>query len=994
MSEFAGTMRLRVMCVRLGALLACALAALAVTASSASAAGEAVADPADHVNPMIGTTGGGDVFPGASLPFGMIQWSPVTATGNLYSVSGASGTYSYTNTRIRGFSLTHLNGTGCAGLDSDVPILPYAGDITTSPSSDTNDSVYGAPYSHGNETATPGHYSVRFDNGVATDLAVTRRTGSGRFTFPDGTPQNVLLRVSNSGIGSGDPTNVAIDPGTRTVSGEVTGGGFCGANGVTANNRDYYHLFFVAQFDRDFASYGTWKDGALDPGSKTASGGEGYTRSDRTGKGSGAWVGFDPKSNRTVGMRVGISYVSEDNARANLAAENPPDRSFASVAGAAHRAWTRELSHIAVTPGPNTTDDQVTVFYTALYHALLQPTLASDVNGQYEGADDQHGNPGGTRTIDHAHQSAEYDTFSGWDQYRGQVQLLTLVDPQVGNDFAQSLLNLAGQRGEWDRWLDRSAKTSIMEGDASAPAISGIHAFLDGVHGLASAGFDLRAAEQSLLKAATVPTANDTADSADPAIGAGCAIGCPGQRPALPDYLKLHFVPAQNCHCWGAAGETLEDANADFSVAQLARAVGDTDTYDEFLDRSEYWQNVFNPEFTSGDFSGYAWNHNAPRQCMTGSVLSHVAEVSATGENPPDEVAANLDDCDVATKWLQFAQPSESSPLSVTYRLDSPQVVRRYALSAANDSPGRDPAAWQLQGSQDGSSWTTLDSRTGQSFASRFATNTYDVANDTAYAYYRLLFTANAGDPLTQLSEWEISDGSSTQPPPIPGGFASGFSPTSGRGFAEGSTTQYSWMVYHDVAKLVSLMGGQDKVVPRLDAFFSSFFDRTGPSSTRFDPTNEPDIQTPWMYDYLGVPSKTQATVRRLVNQLWTNTTGGVTGNDDLGTMSAWNVWASLGMWPYVPGRSELVLASPLFPHVVVDSGNGRRITIDAPGADSGTPYVSGLRVNGASSDRPWLPATFVRDGGSLQYDLGDAATGWGSDPADAPPSLSDNGSR
>jgi putative alpha-1,2-mannosidase len=343
----------------------------------------------------------------------------------------------------------------------------------------------------------------------------------------------------------------------------------------------------------------------------------------------------------------------------------------------------------------------------------------------------------------------------------------------------------------------------------------------------------VQAAEQSLVNAATVPTQNDSLDSGDATIGAGCAIGCPGQRPDLTDYLSMHYVPAQNCHCWGAAGETLEDSNADFSVAQLALAVGDTATYQKFLQRGEYWQNVFNPAFTSGTFTGYAWNRN----------------------------------------------------------------------------------------------------------------------ND--------------------------------------GTWATGFSPTSSRGFAEGSTTQYSWMVYDDVAKLTELMGGTAATISRLDAFFDAFFNSTGSSSLRFDPTNEPDIQTPWMYDYLGVPSKTQSAVRQVVNLRWTNTTGGITGNDDLGTMSAWNVWASLGMWPYAPGRADLVLGSPLFPHIVVHRGNGTTITIDAPGASGNTYYVQGLSVNGAGSSKPWLPASFVSDGGTLQYTLSDTPSNWGSDPADAPPSLS-----
>lgn len=198
-------------------------------------------------------------------------------------------------------------------------------------------------------------------------------------------------------------------------------------------------------------------------------------------------------------------------------------------------------------------------------------------------------------------------------------------------------------------------------------------------------------------------------------------------------------------------------------------------------------------------------------------------------------------------------------------------------------------------------------------------------------------------------------------------------------------------MTYDDVAGLIDLMGGKDKALARLDTFFhvGSTLTVSGGGEGRFDASNEPDIQTPWLYDYMGAPSKTQETVRAVVNQLWTNTPSGITGNDDLGTMSAWNVWASLGMYPQVPSRADLVLASPLFPHIVIHRGNGKTITIDAPGANADTKYVKSLTVNGRSSDKPWLSSSLVSHGGRLRYGLQTTPSSWGSDAADAPPSLS-----
>ena len=121
-------------------------------------------------------------------------------------------------------------------------------------------------------------------------------------------------------------------------------------------------------------------------------------------------------------------------------------------------------------------------------------------------------------------------------------------------------------------------------------------------------------------------------------------------------------MPAQNCHCWGAAGETIEDSQADYATAELARATGDSASYKAFLQRGENWQNVFNANQTSGTFKGYAWNKNGPIVCPPGDLGAHVAQVTATGENPPSEIATNLKDCNNGTKWLQFNQPSTTTP--------------------------------------------------------------------------------------------------------------------------------------------------------------------------------------------------------------------------------------------------------------------------------------------------------------------------------------------
>lgn len=793
-------------------LLAVALTVAGATpalAAPPSGPPELVQDPAVHVDPLIGTRNGGNVFPGAVTPFGMLSWSPENTRGDA-TRTAAPGGYQYDATRIRGFSLTHMSGTGCAGGSGDIPFFPYAGEVTSSPASDTKDAVYAADFAHTDEQAEPGHYKVGLASGVTADLTATARTGSGRFTFPEDKPASLLIRTANSEIGSTDST-VRIDPRTRTVSGSVTSGNFCGYLDPEGQ-RSYYTLYFTARFDRAFQSTGTWQDDRLSPGSTEASGGTGgFAQGGRpvAGKGAGGYVRFAP-GDEPVNVKVGISYVSQAGAAANLAAENPPLRSFDSVRQAAHRAWRDRLGAIDVGGGADT---DLTTFYTALYHSLLHPNVISDADRRYRGPDDK------VHTVGRGH-AAQYGTFSGWDVYRSQVQLLTLLDPDTGSDIAQSLLELARQNGGvWDRWLHGASGTHVMNGDPSPAALAGIRAF-------GGTGFDLHGALDSLVKAATVPTEGDLSPAGKPVLSVG-------QRPSLDKYLDHHYMPSVT-NAWGGAAETLEMSGADFALSQLATAAGEKKTAADFAERSQWWQNNFNIAADPG--GGYIANRKA-----------------------------------------------------------------------------------------DGS-WVT------------------------------------------------------------------GFTPATGNGFVEGTAAQYTWMVQHDPAGLFAAMGGRDKALERLDTFFHDAdggWAFTGSGGDKSELDNEPSINVPYLYDYAGAPYKAQETVRAAMTRLWSTKPEGIPGNDDLGEMSSWYVFAALGMYPQVPSRAELTLASPLFPRIEIDRPGRRDIEIRAAGAAADAPYVRSLRVDGRTAERPWLPASFVRDGGTLDYTLsGTPDKTWGSDENAAPPSF------
>ncbi|WP_177320339.1 GH92 family glycosyl hydrolase [Lentzea waywayandensis] len=522
-----------------------------LTAALATPASAAVRDDTRYVDPLIGSAGGGNTYPGAVRPFGMISWSPTSTRGDQTNTGAANG-YAYDATRVRGFSLTHVNGAGChPGAAGDVPIMPHVGDITSSPTADTKDQIFASDFSHADEKAEAGRYRVGLKSGATADLSVSTRAGIGEFTFP--VNGSLLFRASNSLNGSED-ADITIDPATSTVSGSVLTGAFCGrrANGGTNNQKTYYRLHFTASFDRPISAYGTWVNSELRPGTTSASGGEGYlTGSNRAGKGSGGYVSFADSS---VRMRVGISYTSLDAARRNLATEIPKRATVADVAAEAKKAWAKQLRAVEIDGG---TADERTIFYTALYHTFLQPNVISDVG-----------------------QATRYGNFSGWDQYRAHTQLLALLAPDVASGYAQSLLDISRKNGGvWDRWVHITGPTHVMTGDPSAPAIAGMYA-------MGARNFDVRAAYDSLLRQATVPHPDGLSDK-------GCPGQCEGQRPNLAEYMRLGYAPQDTCHCWGGAAETLEDSVADQALADLGRKLGRRS--EEMRKRAGWWRNTFNP---------------------------------------------------------------------------------------------------------------------------------------------------------------------------------------------------------------------------------------------------------------------------------------------------------------------------------------------------------------------------------------------------------------
>jgi len=554
-----------------------------------------VANPAAYVNPFIGTEGersitaAANTVPGAVMPFGMLNFGPensfsddmaehrrykMVAEQNL-RMPVSPGGYNYAASRVKGFSLTRLSGTGCLGASGDVPFLPFTDEITFSPDNDLLDAYYSAGYSHVNEQAKPGYYQVLLDNGVNVELAATDRSGISRFVFPKDKPARILVRTSYSQLGSGG-ASTKIDVEKGEITGSVTSGNFCGYLGEY-NRRDYYTLYFVAKLDVPIIETGAWTDTIVYHDVTTADGSMPYGEKGipKVGKGSGVWVKLDISENQAVNIKVGISYVSIENARLNLATEQNENDNIETVSKRGYKAWNNALLKVKV---QSEDKDLLTTFYTAFYHSQFHPNVFSDVNGEYAGFDGQ------IHEVE-KEQHNQYANFSGWDVYRSQLQLVGLVQPERGSDIAQSLLNQANQYGGvWDRWTHNSGPTGVMNGDPATVAIANFVAF-------GCDQFQVDKAYASLVKAATIPTEYDLSNI-------GAPIFTRGQKPSLDQWLKLHYI-SDSSNSWEGASETLEQASAYFALSQLSERLGKTENHDLFLTQSGYWKNLFNPEATA-----------------------------------------------------------------------------------------------------------------------------------------------------------------------------------------------------------------------------------------------------------------------------------------------------------------------------------------------------------------------------------------------------------
>ena len=516
--------------------LACWIGVLLLTLLSIHPAAASNPDQvrlSDYIRPMIGTHGEGNVFPGPSAPFGMVQFSPDTDKVLWETASG----YEYSDPSIIGFSCTHLSGTGIPDL-GDFLFVPQIGEPKLESGTKTApNSGYRQSYSHEDESASAGYYKVKLLNGVTVELTAAERSGMMRFTFPETDEASIMTDLTH--VLSGGRWTVMWSRLRLEDASTVTG-----YHLVTGWAKDR-HLFFAARYSRPFDRAQIMKDGKPHVYNTYR------FRSSQEAAGTNLQfiAGYKTRAREPITVKIGISAVSAENALKNLDAEIP-HWDFDRVRNETRAKWDRELARIQV----EGSQVEKETFYTALYHAFLTPNIYQDVTGEYRGFD---------QNIHRAEGFTNYTVFSLWDTYRATHPLFALVQAGRNSDMINSMLAHYDQSVDklLPIWSFHANETWCMIGYHAVPVIA--DAYLKG-----NQGFDPLRAYEAIRTTAMNPDYDHAAT-----------------------YAKLGWVPCDREN--ESVSKTLEYAYDDYTIAQMAKALGKKDDHDYFMKRAGHYRNLW-----------------------------------------------------------------------------------------------------------------------------------------------------------------------------------------------------------------------------------------------------------------------------------------------------------------------------------------------------------------------------------------------------------------
>ena len=509
--------------------------------------------PVDYVNPFIGTSNYGTTNPGAVCPQGLMSVTPFNVMGsesNKFDKDSQwwSAPYTSDNNYFTGFAHVNLSGVGCPELGG-LLLMPTAGDLNV------DYSQYGSAYTE--EVAKPGYYGTKLTKyGIKAEATASMRTGLSRFTFPAG-KGNILLNLGE-GLTNETGATVRIVNDTE-IEGSKLMGTFC------YNPQAVFPVYFVMKVSKAPKQMGYWKKQRPMKGVEAEWDGYSgkyklYTKYNRdmSGDDVGVWFTYDNEANEVIEVKMGVSFVSIENARLNMNTEQP-DFNFDKVSKAAREQRNSDLSRVLVEGGSK---DEKTIFYTALYHMLIHPNILQDVNGEYPMMESlKTGKTSGNR----------YTVFSLWDTYRNVSQLMTLLFPERQVEIIRTMVDMYKESGWLPKWELFGRETLTMEGDPSIPYI--VDAWMRGIR-----DFDVETAYQAMRKGATTPGEFNL------------------MRPDANDYFTKGYVPLREKFD-NSVSHALEYYIADWNLSKFAQSLGKKEDAKLFYDRSMGYKHYYSKEY-------------------------------------------------------------------------------------------------------------------------------------------------------------------------------------------------------------------------------------------------------------------------------------------------------------------------------------------------------------------------------------------------------------
>ena len=478
----------------------------------------------EYVDPFIGTDGTAHTFPGATMPFGMVQLSPDTYNKGWNWCSG----YHSSDSSIMGFSHTHLSGTGRGDL-GDILLMPTTGKVQLVPGSRENpDEGYRSRFCKEDEFASPGYYSVLLkDYNIKAELTVTERVGFHKYTFPGTSNANVIIDLEHGVRDKSIETELTFI-GKRRIE------GFRRSKGWAKDHT----VYFVMEFSEPFESFGAVNNN-VKMNTKTCKG--------RSVKG---YVSYKTEKSKSILVKVGISAVSIEGAERNLRKELS-HWDFEKTKMDAQKKWNDALQKIVVEGGSK---DQKTIFYTAMYHSMIHPNIYFDVDGKYTGMDHK---------VHDSNGSGYYSVFSLWDTYRALHPLLTIIQPEINEEFVDCMISkYYAQTGVLPKWAFASNETNGMIGYHSVPVI--FDAYQKGYR-----NFDVHKTFEAMKKTAELDH-----------------LGL--------DFYKKHNYVATDAVKRRSVSKTLEYAYDDWCIAMMAKELDCEEDYSRYKERSFSYRNLFN----------------------------------------------------------------------------------------------------------------------------------------------------------------------------------------------------------------------------------------------------------------------------------------------------------------------------------------------------------------------------------------------------------------